>query len=539
MGISSVESSSWTLGEFYMDKSNSLFLPSIQREFVWDSDQIKNLIESIVHNYPIGSVILWKTKDKIPSSKLYENSKEKSHADRVYLIDGQQRLTSLLLVKNNWEIRRDGKPISVDHISFSPEKMLFETGSRKGIDLSLILNSTLGDPDSLLKIQKDYPSQFTNSIRDVGSKIVNYKIPYYTITTDDKSDGDVYEQIAEIFTRVNSAGTQIGNLEMFLSFFAGTFPRGGKEKIMNFHDKLSRDYHMDLEPMIRFIFSELGLSQHQITRVKSFKSALQSLKNDYEKNQKELNKVIENCFSCTKAVWNFLTEEFGFSSVKFLPSQNMTVPLFDFCYRNDLKSVSAIRRSGSKDMVKWFIIGSFYGLYSGSPTTKMAKDLEVISSAKRNFPGKQLMQLMNKSLNISAIRKSDIVPDEEAKAGKRDLMLLFSLMHYKGATNWAGKSINFENVTVHHIFPQDFLKENGVEQPEKIGSLGNLTFVGKEVNSSIGNKAPSEYLKDYSKKILGPHFINPDESLWTIDRFDEFLKARRELIWRGVKEFIN
>ena len=149
------------------------------------------------------------------------------------------------------------------------------------------------------------------------------------------------------------------------------------------------------------------------------------------------------------------------------------------------------------------------------------------------------MQLMNDSLNISKIRKSDIVPYEEAKASKRELMLLFSLMHYKGATNWGGKNINFENVTVHHIFPKDFLVENRVDQPEKIGSLGNLTFVGKEVNSSIGNKAPSKYLKDYPKKILESHFISPDESLWTINRFDEFLKARRELIWKGVKEFIN
>jgi len=40
--------------------SGKYFLPSFQRQYVWDEDDIKDLIDSIINNYPIGTIILWK-----------------------------------------------------------------------------------------------------------------------------------------------------------------------------------------------------------------------------------------------------------------------------------------------------------------------------------------------------------------------------------------------------------------------------------------------------------------------------------------------
>ena len=70
----------------------------------------------------------------------------------------------------------------------------------------------------------------------VGQKIVNYQLPMYILKTDSGDDEGAYEKIAEIFTRVNSAGVKIGNLEMVLSFFAAAFPKKEKDRIIAIHD---------------------------------------------------------------------------------------------------------------------------------------------------------------------------------------------------------------------------------------------------------------------------------------------------------------
>ena len=48
-------------------------LPSIQREFVWDTGQIEMLFDSLMRDYPIGTFLFWKVdKAKIKDFQFYE-----------------------------------------------------------------------------------------------------------------------------------------------------------------------------------------------------------------------------------------------------------------------------------------------------------------------------------------------------------------------------------------------------------------------------------------------------------------------------------
>ena len=87
------------LSEVMSDWSNALRIPVIQRDFVWNAEDIKELLDSIVRGYPIGSIILWETKGKFPSSPLIDSKKSLTMPVPLYVLDGQQRLTSLLLAK--------------------------------------------------------------------------------------------------------------------------------------------------------------------------------------------------------------------------------------------------------------------------------------------------------------------------------------------------------------------------------------------------------------------------------------------------------
>src|SRR5437879_9929803 len=101
---------------------------------------------------------------------------------RRYVLDGQQRLTALsLLMNGGWQIQRGEKTIRTSAISYVPETGKFYLSEKKGIDVSLIVKAALADPDSLLKLSKDYSAVCKKVIEDVGRKIVGYQLPMYVL----------------------------------------------------------------------------------------------------------------------------------------------------------------------------------------------------------------------------------------------------------------------------------------------------------------------------------------------------------------------
>jgi hypothetical protein len=105
----------------------------------------------------------------------------------------------------------------------------------------------------------------------------------------------------------------------------------------------------------------------------------------------------------------------------------------------------------------------------------------------------------------------------------------------------------------HHIFPQKFLRDQGVG---KVGlnSILNLCFISAEENSQFGAKAPDKYLAPFVgtrhfEKAMAKHLIPVDDEsgIWRSDRagYLEFLKQREQLVCKafesaaGTKLFRN
>ena len=51
--------------------SNQLFLPALQRKFVWKTEQIEGLFDSIMQGYPIGTFLFWELNDKMQFKIIY------------------------------------------------------------------------------------------------------------------------------------------------------------------------------------------------------------------------------------------------------------------------------------------------------------------------------------------------------------------------------------------------------------------------------------------------------------------------------------
>ncbi len=542
MAIGSIKPEVIALREFFKEEAPSLRIPSIQRQFVWDAEDIKQLIDSIISGYPIGSIIIWEPTGTFPGAPLIGKNTPRKPAR--YILDGQQRLTALMLIQQCWKLARGAKTLTTTPVSYVPENRKLYLSAQKGIDVSLVVNATLGDADSLTTLQRRYPSACKKAMDAVGEKIVNYKLPFYVLKTDERAGGEVYEKIADIFTRVNSAGVKIGNLEMFLSFFAAAFPKSEKDKIMAMHEESSESYELDLEPLIRFVFSRMGMTQNQITKVDSFKRSIKDLKERTAKDKSHLRDVLDRAHKSIKPVMDLLDQEFGLSTTQYIPSQNALLPLLDYVYQRDYSGIENLRKDKSA-MLKWFLVGSFNGIYSSSPNHKIQADLDIIRGKNgARFPLDRLLSAMkDRAPRRNTVEKADIIGVYtnvlRGRTGKEYLMLLDILLHRNDATDWSGRKVKSEDASIHHIFPREFLKDQAETRDDMINCLGNLTFIAPAINSEIGDEAPEKYLPQYDEEILQQHLIPLDKKLWKVENFQDFVDTRLQLIWKNTKAMLQ
>ena len=542
MKIQSIKPQLTPLSVFWSEEAQTLRIPTIQRQFVWDAEDVRDLIDSIVNGYPVGAIIIWEPTTEFPSAPLLGSDEGDT---RRYVLDGQQRLTALsLLMNGGWEIQRGDKTIRTSAISYVPETGKFYLSEKKGIDVSLIVKAALADPDSLLKLNKIYSAVCKKVIEDVGRKIVGYQLPIYVLKTDAADDESTYEKIAEIFTRVNSAGVKVGNLEMFLSFFAAAFPRKEKDRIIKLHEQLSESFALDLEPLVRFVFSRMGVTQNQLSKVTSFRRAMSNLKEKYAGKPTEVGRVLKRAETAIDVVLDVLAEDLGVASSQFLPSQNMLLPLFDFAFTRGFTSAKGIPSEDRRRMQHWFLVGSYNGIYSSSANWKIEEDLGIIRGTHGGFPLVDLLKAMkDRPPRANKIDRGSIVDERfnvlRGRVGREYLMLLDVMLHRNKATDWAGKDVVSENAAVHHIFPREYLKAEGETRDDYINCIGNLTLIDPGINSEIGDTPPHDYFKEFKDKdIFKNHMIPSDPNLWKFERYEKFLEARLKLLWQHAQEML-
>ena len=504
-------------------------LPLIQRNYVWDADDVKEMIESLLRGYPIGIITLIKTDINLPSIPLIdvENANEhKITGEKYYILDGQQRLTSLLLIRDGWKIKRLGETIEITPILYNPDDNKLRVKGKRpiGHDFStLIRKATFKEPSE---------PYLQRTLEFIGRNFLNRPIAFYIIEVKKglKPEEEIYKDMAEIFTRINRAGVRLGNLEMFLSFFASASL--GKEEITKLHKEMNDKFSMDLEPIIRFIFSNLGLTQTQISKVTSFKKALDDIKNKYKKE--DVLKIIEKCRESILSTMSLLHDHLGITTTQILPSETALVPLFQHIYQHG----ASCDKLCKENMIKWFILASFNGVYSSRTDTRLEDDIKIVKQAGDGFPLNNLLDSMMKNININEISKADFKKIDtnilRGNVGKKYLFMLYILLHKNNATDWAGNPIskrNFKELARHHIFPKDELRERE-EDEVTINHLGNLTFIDESVNKELQNRLPEEYLKEY-EGVLEKHFIPTDKQLWKIDNYIKFIDERMNLLWNA------
>jgi len=560
--------------EGIMEKDN-YYLPAFQRDYVWDEDDVKSLIDSIIRGYPIGAIILWKpsSKDFIkddPFAVPLIDSATDNGGDYYYVIDGQQRLTSLLLIFNGWRIYRNGREISLKvPISLSPTAdgsyRLYKSDKR-GIDISLLVRafglSDVPDMELYGELIERYSREYLAKAKPIIKRIFEYKVPVYVMSTT-QEDPETVMEMAQAFIRVNKEGVRIGNVELMLSLLAGKM--GGLIR-NTIHNDIYREirekksFEIQIQPIIRLVLSNFGFTQSQISHPEKFASSLDRIA---EYPHENLESVLQKSAEALKLAVDFVKSELPLPSAQLLPSQQTLAPLAKYFYTADIGDLESLSSQEIDKIKNWFVLVNFVGYYSTSPDSKLEADLKAISESNGMFPYHELLRNIEQRKYPTKIRKDYFMRalnvNVMKRSGRQYLFVLYLLLAQNKANDWAGHLITwipYESLAKHHIFPREFLDQNLIiddptEKEIMINNLGNITFIHKSINSEIGDlplhdddawryfDEPQGYISKIglSEETLRSHFIPLDKELWKLENYEEFLRKRVELIYSELKKW--
>ena len=506
-------------------------IPAFQRGFVWKQDQVMELLDSILADYPIGSILLWNSSEILEATR---NIAGFPLPDRDptypvnYVLDGQQRLSSIYAVfsghtyqdNKTAEYNPDTKIFNIYYDCVNQIFMTEEDASGPNMDKACIICLrnflyTTVFLDQLQTLNKDYHQL----AKDLYSKFVNYEVPVVTIRNRNK------EEVGIIFERINNTGTKLNMLDLMVAWtWSADFHL--KKAIADLLTNLDEKGFGDIPSKI-VLQSISGIIQNTTKTKEILKLDPHMVRERFEELTSAFQKAVD-----------FLFTEFNCANVELLPHVQQLVGLSKFF--NLLSSPS----SAQIDCVKqWFWNTSFSRRYSGQTDDKMNIDIKLMTEiADNNFSrvGSYSYEVDVKTLQDTTFSKGHPYV--------RAFLLLMSdntpLDLVKGTKVDTGSALSqFNRKEYHHVFPKAFLTDKGVPS-DKINSLANFCLLPSDSNKKVSKKKPSNYFfeiipNDKYSIILKSNILPLNKDIYRNDDYDKFLDERSMLLIQKLDEIIN
>jgi hypothetical protein len=555
-----------------------LRLPEMQRRYVWRSTRVRDLLDSLYRGYPSGAILIWETDEPVPEQDFAVGQQANPYAKTQLLLDGQQRLTSLSAV-----IR--GEPVKVNGRS-RPLELLFnlEHPDQLGLitevdDNSIDATEDSGDTnedgeqpgeeeadateDELQKrfdrmtfvvatrkleqlpqwvkvsevFSTDSDGPFMERAGVEGFKDERYQkysqrlarlrgIRKYVYRMDVLERTLSYDEVTEIFVRVNSLGAKLRSSDLALAQITAKW-RGSLQIFQAFQADCSTN-GFDLD---------LGISLKNLVAHATGQSRFLSVSRlDLDKLRSGWD---DGCRGIEFAL-NLLRSNTGISSPALLASPFLIISLGLYgAERHYL-----LTADDAAGLTRWVLLANAKGRYSrGSSETLLDQDLKTIRDGGSHL---ELLERLR-----TQVGRLDIAPEELEGRSQRSALFktMFLAFQQAGARDWQTQlNIALSHVgsahqlQFHHIFPKALLKKSGYGTRE-IDDIANLAFIGGRANRRISDKSPAAYIPELIAKDGDQSFtsqcIPTDLALLTPERYRDFLADRRRLIAQRLTAFLT
>ena len=343
-------------------KKGQIKIPQFQRDFVWTIQKSAGLIDSILKGYPIGTFIFWRTKDRLRSIRNLGGQQlpEPEEGETIdYVLDGQQRLTSLYACLNGIPVSRengkddDFSKIFINLKSEENELIVVTEKDDEAKSFISILDLLAGD----FTVLGSYPKKYHEKLKLYQDRIKSYQ--YSIIQIKDAS----ISVATEIFTRINVGGKPLSVFEIMV---AKTFD----------HDKdfdLSEKYQQLIEKLGRVNYETI--SDTTVLQTVSIiisgeckKQAILGLdKNEFIETWNGAADAIERTVEYFRSYYRIPVSQ-------LLPYNAMIVP-FAYFFFNHKDRPTGNRQKYLRD---FFWRCSLSGRYSSGMESKLAQDVKRI-----------------------------------------------------------------------------------------------------------------------------------------------------------------
>jgi hypothetical protein len=505
-------------------KRGQIKIPQFQRKFVWKEAQAFRLLDSIKNNYPIGSLLIWKTNVKLAAERNIGNFQLPKTDDMMptdYVLDGQQRLT---VIYSSIGAPDDAEGFAPGYDLVNEEFLgLDDTpGLAAVFPLRWIYNTTkmlnfrtglMARPDGVTLQPR------LDSIVDAFTK---YRIP--VVTLKDLS----IEEVCPIFERINSSGTKLSIYDLMVAAtWSEKFDLNHHVEVIADSLKTKSFHKIDKDTVLKCLAAvQFGsVKQTQIIALREIDNAPM---------QQLVGRVREGLLQAV----DLLSTEFGIYSWDFLPYEALLIITCRLCCENSIKSGEEMER-----FRQWFWRAAFTERYRVGGENFVSRDIELVSDFVAGKSG--------------TADSFGVLPEDPFRwvrtqfrsnnSTSRAFILALAAMHPRSlitgsAIDTAQALSKYNKKEFHHIHPTAYLKREKIAGQHN--SLANICMLPATENNKISDSDPKKYLSacidglgSHAEQVFRSNFFPlPQELSYSIATFEEFTKARSALLSKFIQQ---
>jgi len=506
-------------------------IPQFQRKFVWSVNASAKLLDSIIKGYPIGTLIYWRTNERLRSIRDLGNIKLPDPKDGEfinYVLDGQQRLTSLFAsLKGVHIIDEDGK------LSDYSEMYVDLTASD---DEEIIITDILNkQPNTFIKLTHLMEGSLTMLVsfpEEYHATLERYKkiIQSYTFSVINLKNAPI-DVATEVFTRLNVGGKA---LTLFEIMVAKTYDAARNFDLSEKYDELKE---------------ELSVSQYDTIPTATVLQVVSMLlvkdctrKQILKLDKKSFIDIWDDAVDSIRHSVDFF-RSYGIVVSRILPYNALIVPFsyFFHCYKRNPTGVM------KKRLEDFFWRSSLGFRYSSGVESKLAQDIDKIDKI---IEGKLPKYEWAVTIDPGYVESNGYF--STGKAFIKAILCLYAKQKPKSFHNnldvimdnsWL-KIASSKNY--HHFFPKSWFKKYYKDKDYfYVNNIVNITIVDDFLNKrAIKTKSPATYMKSFLRQnedlkiTMKTHLIDMDkDGIWD-NNYDLFYKSRLKRISKALNKFI-
>lgn len=521
---------------------NQLFVPAFQREYVWKRDDAKQLIDSLIKEYPTGTMLTWETANP-PELKGPHKYNEKQGAVKL-LLDGQQRVTTLYMLIRGVippyytapEIINDTRDLFVQletlELSYymktrmenNPLWANIRHVFQRKVRARDVVRTLEEKGETVTREREDRIDDNTRAIENILAR----EFPEQTIPV----KASIREAI-DIFYKVNASGVALTDAELALAQISGYWPQA-RDRFKAKLAALEKEGYVFKLDFIVYVL--LGCLYHLGSDMKKLHDAENSekIRAVWDRLEKQVLDYVVNLMRTNAFVDH--TDEIN--------SPYALVPIIVYCFD---KNGGHLTDAEIRKMVKWFFYSQVRTRYVSQLPQKLDRDLRTVAESPQPFDA--LLQV------ISEENRLEILPAEFV--GRAIQHPLFSMVRWylksRGAVCFTtGMSLRRNMGSKYqlerdHIFPYSKLKEAGYGEGNRVKYALAQELTNRAILTQVANRSKSaahaaDYLADVKQKFpkaLELQCVPDDPELWKIENYEQFLEERRKMLAKNLNAFLD